>query len=147
MRVWHRKVKDGKEQPPIFGQLVDVELSGWIDEDGEQVASAVFQQCDAGAVTEKREPETAKHLKLLRNCWEHGGCETEGNKPFIGRAAAIRYLCEHHGMTEGQAKAQIKPDGSKMIGYLLTAQMVRATGHGWTLEDEAAAGMWLMSRS
>jgi putative DNA primase/helicase len=143
MKVWHRKVKDGKEQPPIFGQLSDVEIDGWIDEDGEQVTSCVFERIEHEAV-EKREPETARHLKLLRNCWEGGGREMMDGKPFIARAVAIRYLMQHDGLTERQAMAQLKPDGRGAVAYLLTAQTIMAQGHGWTLEDVAAAGVWQM---
>ncbi len=41
------KMKDGREPPPLFWELREMELQGWIDEDGDPISSAYLVQTDA----------------------------------------------------------------------------------------------------
>jgi putative DNA primase/helicase len=42
IEIVQRKSKDAEEAKPVFAELQSVPIKGWMDEDGEQVTSAVL---------------------------------------------------------------------------------------------------------
>jgi putative DNA primase/helicase len=42
IEIVQRKSKDAEEAKPVFAELQSVPIKGWLDEDGEQVTSAVL---------------------------------------------------------------------------------------------------------
>jgi putative DNA primase/helicase len=64
IEIVQRKSKDAEEAKPVFAELQSVPITGWLDEDGEQVTSAVLV---AGAKPEKakRDSPLAKHQKII----------------------------------------------------------------------------------
>lgn len=70
--VEQTKNKGGRLQSNLYLQLVDHDIEGWIDEDGEQVACATLVQADKPA----EDPKSRKQLEdeeLIINAFVNGG--------------------------------------------------------------------------
>jgi hypothetical protein len=97
-------------------------------------------------VTEKRDGTTAKHMKHFRGAWAVTGYETDGQgRPFVSRSGLARYMVQHMGLTEAGAKKAMQPSSEdRMIGYLLTAEIITTEGAGWAVLDPVQAGQMML---
>ena len=59
---------------PLYVNLKSVPIDGWLDEDGEQVTSAVVVAAEAPAKAEKQD-RLSKHKKLFESAWWASGAE------------------------------------------------------------------------
>lgn len=148
--IVQRKMKDAELRKPLHARLETVEIAGWLDEDGEQVTTAVTVEDDAPVNNkpDKKESAIAAHTKKIINVWEASGKEVnENGEPYITRSAVINYLIEHDGKTESTANAYAKPNrDDKLIGALLNAKIIRSYAAGWAVECQATAASMLILR-
>lgn len=140
-----KKMKDSEPPESLFCELQSVKIEGWLDEDGEAVTSVVPVEAEA-VVTEKRDGTTAKHMKQFRGAWAVTGYETDGQgRPFVSRSGLMRYMVQHMGLTEAGAKKAMQPSSEdRMIGYLLTAEIITTEGAGWAVLDHVQAGQMML---
>jgi hypothetical protein len=125
-----------------------VAIPGWFDEDGEQVTSAVFVQCDAPAKQSGAESKHAKHIKMLEAAWWHSGAEDRDGKPYISRSGFKSYLVGVLDMTEGSAKVYTKPSATgKPICDLLVGRVIDSHEHGWMVMDQVICSAWMMAKN
>jgi hypothetical protein len=147
IKISQQKAKDSEIQEPLFAELVSTPITGWFDEDGEQVSSAVIAQTEKPPEV-KKDTKLCKHKKLFENAWRASGEEILGEKPYITRAAFVRYLVVDQGMTEGTAKMYTKPSAQgRPISDLLLSNIISTEVDGWCVEDHIMAGAMVMSKN
>lgn len=151
MQIVQRKSKDAEMAEPVYVRLASVEIPGWIDEDGEQVTSAVIEQSDElpSAVTGgRKESKLSGHVKTLSNGWWASGAEQRGNSPYLSRSGFAGYLESGMGLSEASIKQYLKPSAEgKLIHDLLQAGTIRPHEHGWVIEDDELASSLLISKN
>ena len=146
IEIVQRKSKDAEEAVPVFAELESVPIKGWMDEDGEQVTSAVLV---AGVKPEKAKKDgpLAKHKKLFENAWWTSGAEDIDGQPYLTRAALTRKL-ESDGMADRTVQNMLNPSyDNKLIGALLLANMIEKQHDGWIIIDKVWASAMVVSRN
>jgi hypothetical protein len=119
IQIVQRKSKDAELAEPIFVNLQSVPITGWLDEDGEQVTSAVVVAAEAPAKAEKKD-KLSRHKKMFESAWWHGGAEVREDKPYVSRSAFLDHLMVNQGVSESSAKTYLKPSvGGRPINELL----------------------------
>lgn len=146
MQIVQRKSKDAELARDIYASLISVEIPGWIDEDGQQVTSAVIQIEQAPA-KEKKESEYQKDIRKFSNAWFHSGAESRNEMPYLSRSALVNYLIQNEGVSESTAKtyAQESKKG-RLIYNLLNAEIIVAHEHGWMVCEPVTASTLMMRR-
>lgn len=147
IEIVQRKSKDAETAMPLYVHLKSVPITGWLDEDGEQVTSAVIVAADAPAKTEKQD-KLSKHKKMFESAWWHGGAEERDGVPYVSRSAFIEYLVANQGLTEGTAKMYTKPSAiGKPVSDLLIGEVIASHEHGWIMLDEVEASAMMMRKT
>lgn len=147
MEVVQRKSKDAELAAPVYGELQSVSIPGWIDEDGDQVTSAVFIQCEPPEKKGAGDSKHTKHIKMLEAAWWHSGAEDRSGKPYITRSGFIDYLTSSLGLKDTSAKVYVKPSQQgKPISDLLIGGVIESFEHGWTVVDQVLASAWMMRK-
>lgn len=147
MQIVQRKSKDAELAHDIYARLHSVEIPGWIDEDGQQVTSAVIEIEDAPAL-EKKESDVQKDIRKFTNAWFHSGAESRNDCPYLSKSALLNYLMSNEGLAEATAKtyAQESKKG-RLIYNLLNAEIVVAHEHGWIVKEPSTASAMMLRRS
>ena len=146
IEIVQRKSKDAEEATPVFAELQSVPIKGWMDEDGDQVTSAVLV---AGhePVKAKKDSPIVKHQKLFENAWWTSGAEDIDGQPYLTRAALTRKL-ESDGMADRTVQNMLNPSyDNKLIGALLLANMIEKKHDGWVIIDKVWASAMVASRN
>lgn len=147
IEVVQRKSKDAEIAEPVYLELESVAIPGWVDEDGEQVTSAVVVPQDPPAKPQKDSPIVG-HRKTFESAWWSSGAEERNGKPYISRSAMIDYLTSKMGISEASAKVYIRPSATgRLISELLVAEIIEAYEHGWIAIDDTQASAMLVRKS
>jgi phage/plasmid primase-like uncharacterized protein len=147
IEIVQRKSKDAEMALPLYVHLKSVPIIGWMDEDGEQVTSAVVVAAEAPAKVEKMD-KLSKHRKLFESAWWASGAEERNGYPYLSRSGFIEYVVNALGVKESSAKLYAKPsqDG-RPISDLLVSEIITAHEHGWMVIDESQASAMMMRRN
>jgi hypothetical protein len=140
IQIVQRKSKDAEISAPVWVELHQVEIPGWVDEDGQPVTSAVVVQADAPP--ERHKPTKLDgHQQLFEDAYWASGAEVRtdserGELPYLSRSALIAYLtsdgCSIKKKSQLSAEAYTKPSMSgKPIADLLAAGHIEEYPHGW----------------
>jgi hypothetical protein len=141
LQLVQRKSKDAELKPPINAKLTSVAIEGWLDEDGEQVTSAVIEvisevtseQGEGGKVNKLHH-----HQKTMSRAWEAGSSQWVDGNPFVARSA-LQSLLEADGYKAGAIKNMLAPGSEgKLIHALTNADWIKGTGQdgervGWVI--------------
>ena len=147
MQIVQRKAKDSEISPDIFAKLRTVEINGWIDEDDEQVTSAIIEIVDK-PISEGGDNKLSRNKKLFTNAWEKCGMETRAGQPYLSRAGFVQYLMDIMELTESSAQMYVRPAAKgKPICELLTGQVIVPHEHGWIVLDTGWAASMLIRAS
>jgi hypothetical protein len=142
------KAKDSEAPAPLACRLQRVALTGWQDEDGEQVQGAVFVVDGVAESTKKvtkvKPPSKhAKNLILLESAWRLGGCALGADgRSIVPRQAMIDRLLAG-GFTQGSAEKMMQPSGG-LCAALVNAQTIEIVEGVWTIVDAGLAGSWVL---
>lgn len=128
--IVQRKAKDFDLQPSEWCVLERVELPGWVDEDGEQVYSAVVAQ------GEGETPVANPNIKLFERIWLRSGRELMKGKPYLTKSAAVAGLEDINGLTHQTALSYVKPSKGRFISDLLNIGYIEAFMDGWVVVDK-----------
>lgn len=141
------KMKDAEPPEPFFGKLSSVDL-GWVDEDGEKITGAVFTLEDNPPTKkDKKDTKTDGFRKLFENAWWSSGAEVINGQPYLSRSALKEKLIRD-GNAERTVRNMVNPSyNDKLIGYLLQAEMIRATEHGWVMVNEVETNALLLRKN
>lgn len=135
MQVVQRKSKDAELCAPIFGELRQVTIAGWVDEDGQAVTSAVFEMAEAEAPREKIDSAVATARKTFEAAWWSSGCELRSGAPYVSRSALRESLKEKR-WAESTIKQALKPSGGKLVQILVDGDIIAPCDHGWIVCNE-----------
>jgi len=137
MQIVQRKSKDAEMAQPLWAMLHQVEIPGWMDEDGEAVTSAVVVEADGPMEKTQVKVDTKinGHRQQFEAAWRQSGGDTVDGLPYITKSALVEYLVQFGGKTPGSADQYVKPSAGKgrMIFELITAEMVAPHDKGWLL--------------
>jgi hypothetical protein len=145
------KMRDADPVPPVCVKLQRIDLPGRVDEDGEQVTSAVLVQ--GGALPHKGRPATPVEEKKQqwRSAWlAHGSMLPRGdhNAPFLARASFKEWLEKNTELTPVTIASYLKPSTkSGSIGMLLGQGWLEGCGDGWVCLDAADSSTMTMARN
>ena len=147
MQIVQRKSKDAEMAETIYVELQQVAIPGWMDEDNQQVTSAVIVQAQAPTST-KKDSKIENHRKTFENAWWSSGAEERNGLPYLSRSAMMDYCIQKLAVSEASAKQYIKPSvPGKPIADLLMSQIIEVFEHGWIIIDEAQASAMLIRKS
>ena len=147
MEIVQRKSKDAEMAETVYVELQQVAIPGWLDEDGQQVTSAVVIQSQAPTVT-KKDNKIESHRKTFENAWWSSGAEERNELPYLSRSAMMNYLVQKMNVSEASAKVYIKPSANgKPIADLLVAEIIESFEHGWTVIEASQASAMLIRKS
>ena len=148
IEVVQRKSKDSEEAPPLFAELQSVPIKEWIDEDGDQVTSAVLTEGQQ-LLSRKTNP-LSKHQRKFERAWWASGASLRGDppKPFLKKTDLIGFLQENDGIAPGTAINHTK--GSYPLGLIATLQdsemISTIRREGWVIENEVWASALMIRR-
>ena len=148
MEIIQRKSKDAEMAQPVYVALQQVALPGWLDEDDQQVTSAVIVQAEAVERKEKKPASKLdEHRKLFEAAWWSSGAETRDGMPYVSRSALMEKL-ETDKFAYRTAQNMCNPSySSKLIGALLQAETISTFEHGWKMMHETHASAMLMRKN
>lgn len=151
IQLVQRKSKDAELAEPIGMKLTRIEIPGWIDEDGEQVTSAIItqesiQKNDTDK-TNRPEKQISREIRTLINAWNHSGREMRNSTPYLSRSALIDHLVNRAGISLPSAKQYTqagKPN--RMISNLITAEIILPHEHGWIVSHNPTASSMMLQK-
>jgi len=130
LQVVQRKSKDAELAEDITVELLSVPIAGWLDEDGEQVTSAIVSLSDRQHQP-KAHPKAGQYQQTFRRAWEHGGCVWRDSLPFVDRDA-LREVFLIDGISEKAVRNYLNPNAEhKPVSVLLQASYIAPTQGGW----------------
>ena len=148
--IVQRKAKDAEVADPVYFSLEAVEIPGWVDEDGDRVASAVLTQAEVPQSREKeRDEPIARHLRTLQRAWWASGAEVMDGKPYVSRSALVSLL-QSDGMKQGTINNNIAPGGkygTHLVGTLLSAEILQGNSAGWRVMNDDVASSWIIQKN
>lgn len=145
IEINQRKSKDAEEAQSVFVELQSVPIKGWLDEDGDQVSSAVLAAGNEPAKAKKDSP-LARHQKTFENAWWSAGAEDIDGDPYLTRSALIKKL-EDDGMAERTVKNMINPSyDNRLIGAMIMANVIKKQRDGWAVIDKVWASAMMLNR-
>ena len=148
IEVVQRKSKDAELADPIFAALAPVQIADWFDEDGEIVSSAVLEPADAPEKPSKSDNKLQKMMKDFRACWWHSGANLCNDSPFVSRDDVVNFYVDSRGLSQASAKNCAKPSvDTKLIGFLVQAGVIEASGTGWYLVDNVQKSLLLLEKN
>lgn len=146
IEVVQRKSKDAELAPPAWVELEQVQLSGWIDEDGQPVTTAVISE--AAAPPSKDDAKLAGEIKRMTDAWWHSGALLdEIGRPYISRSGFADYLAAGEGLTENTIKNYLKGGAKgRLISTLIDAGMIEKHAEGWSVIDDTLSAVLCLRR-
>jgi len=118
------KSKDAELAKPRPFELISIPVNGWIDEDGEQVTTAILK-ASAKDVPKEKASKTNSKINALTNrlykAWKHGvSARNDNQQPVISREELKAYLSEVEGKTQSNIKQELAPNKEeRMVGCLI----------------------------
>lgn len=146
MQIVQRKSKDAEEAQPIYASLNIVPIKGWMDEDGEQVCSAVLA-IEEAPVAPQKESKLDGHRKTWERAWWAGGAETREGSPYVSRSA-LKDMLTADGNAERTVRNMVNPSYSdKLIGALIQGEIIEPFEHGWIMIDEVNSSAMMLRKN
>jgi putative DNA primase/helicase len=146
LAVRQHKVKDAETMEQVYMELQQVPVAGWLDDDGEQVTTAIVTPTDAPTPSQKRDSALSRHRKTFERAWFASECETRGNSPYVSRSALIELL-ESDGMSHKVASNYARVAYERgTVGVLISAGYIKPHEHGWVICSESDATALVLSR-
>jgi len=137
IEVIQRKMKDAEMQDSLFFDLKKVDISGWRDEDGDQVSSVVLESVNKPITATKVLSKVEEHRKRFERAWHFAGrARDPQGRPHVTRSGMLDFLTgPAMMMKEAAAKKAMQMDSNRMIGTLVDAEYVTPFGQGWSVTD------------
>lgn len=150
MQMVQRKSKDAELAADLWMELESVAIEGWLDEDDEQVTSAVIAPAEAPAEPERKKGDSTlqRHVKTFENAWWKSGTESRDGLPYVSRSAMEQYLEEGMGLSAPSIKQYMKPSASgKLICDLLVSGLIEPFEHGWRMTAGEHSGSLMIAKN
>ena len=141
LEIAQKKSKDAELAQSVYARLQSIDVPGWLDEDGEQVTTAVVE-IDAAYEPKKggdnsSKPATAADKELheykddVRCAWREAGRELREGFPYVTRSALVAYMARVYGKDEKTQSNKLAPKADMMRALLSHQYLSVVTGnHG-----------------
>lgn len=150
-----RKSKDAEEAAPLYVELKSVPIKGWMDEDGEQVTSAVLVE-GMQPVKAQKDTKLERFRKELENGWFSTGQQVRLDRPYIPRKEFKKIAIEQFSASENPERMVANYLGktykTKLIGYLTLSGCIEeykdpgVNDLGWVILDDVWSSALMMTR-
>ncbi len=149
MEICQRKSKDAELAEPIYARLISHPIPGWLDEDGEQVTTAIVEICDAAEApaAPKKDSTTAANMKIFDRAWYASGAEIRQGAPYVTRAALRSFMTES--LAYSDTKARKHAEGTEpgcMVFDLVLAGILDHFEHGFLVKDQVFASSLMIAK-
>lgn len=138
MEVRQMKSKDAELSETLAFDLKGVPIDGWLDEDGEQVTTAILEKGVSMESGDKGKPNLKKHLKVLENAWLESDRKwtKDGRHAILDRDCLKSYLIENEGFNEQSVRQILKPSArGKIVNSLIDAGAIEIIGEGYIIVE------------
>lgn len=127
IEIVQRKSKDAELSDTIYCKLTSVAIDNWIDEEGEQVTSAIITQVEKSDEKPKKESILNQYMKRFQSAWLEYDMEIEDGIPNISRSAMREYLENHQLYSSPQSLTNaLSPSYIKgFIGTLVNSEVIK----------------------
>lgn len=133
IEIVQRKSKDAELAPTVYVRLERQDISGWVDEDGEQVSSAVIS---AAEKVEKVDKATHTNRKLFESMWHESGRDLTAGAPFVSNSFA-RGVFESQGKSQSVSKRySLGTQDNGPLAQLRSVGLIRKDSAGWIVDDK-----------
>ena len=136
IQIVQRKSKDAELSQDVYAYLESVEINGWLDEDQEQVTSAVLSITDdKPKEATKKDTKLDSHKKIFERAWWSSGAENRNRMPYLSRSAFGEFM-QNEGKSTATIKNYLKSSyGDGPINYLIEREIIEGFEHGWIILD------------
>jgi len=137
--ILQKKMKDAEQAQSRFFKLQPVSINGWFRENGQPITSVVLVETERPSKQASRKPNILdRSKKRLEGCWlADGNRYTKDGKPYVAKLDLVKYLQEQpNGLALSTARRETQPDANRMIGVLMTAQLIKPLDKGWIIVNE-----------
>lgn len=144
--IQQTKTKDSEPMAGLHYKLVSHDVPGWLDEDGEQVTTALVQI--GGEVVEVDRLHGAK--QTFKTIWTATGYDLADNGlPYVSTAAIERWLTSDEGgaKTAATARRYAANAGSKAGAELIKSGYLMKYRSGFCLQDADELSSYMIMRS
>ena len=146
MQISQKKSKDAELTLDVYATLEKIAITGWIDEDGDQVYSAVLSPADA-PVAIKKDSKLDSHRKLFEKVWFATGTEVREEMPYISRSAFMAKL-DADGWAKRTAENALKPSTTNgFVNLMEGGDVIKPFEHGWIMIDQVNASALIMMKN
>jgi phage/plasmid primase-like uncharacterized protein len=146
MQISQKKSKDAELTLDVYATLEKIAITGWIDEDGDQVYSAVLSPTDA-PVAIKKDSKLDSHRKLFEKVWFATGTEVREEMPYISRSAFMAKL-DADGWAKRTAENALKPSTTNgFVNLMEGGDVIKPFEHGWIMIDQVNASALIMMKN
>ena len=146
MQISQKKSKDAELTLDVYATLEKIAITGWIDEDGDQVYSAVLSPTDA-PVAIKKDSKLDSHRKLFEKVWFATGTEVREEMPYISRSAFMDKLYSD-GWAKRTAENSLKPSTiNGFVNLMEGGDVIKPFEHGWIMIDQVNASALIMMKN
>ena len=147
MEIVQRKSKDAEMAYTVYVELESVAIPGWLDEDGEQVTSAVVVK---GEAPENKKKNDNDLFVDFEKAWWTSGAEDRGGAPYLTKSVLREYAVTNgiaifpKSEAAGSRRNLIDGKDAKYINKLIEAKLIEPHENGWLVIDPGtASGMML----
>jgi KaiC/GvpD/RAD55 family RecA-like ATPase len=147
MEIVQRKSKDAEMAYTVYVELESVAIPGWLDEDGEQVTSAVVVKVEAPENKKKNDNDLFVDFE---KAWWTSGAEDRGGAPYLTKSVLREYAVTNgiaifpKSEAAGSRRNLIDGKDAKYINKLIEAKLIEPHENGWLVIDPGtASGMML----
>ena len=145
--IIQRKSKDSEEASPVYGTLEGIAIPGWVDEDGEQVSSAVLAPAEAPPEKEGKESKHSLFCTIMKAAFWSGGAEVREGHPYVSRSGLTEKL-RLDDKKDRTIKNMLNPSyDDRLIGYLTACKVIKPYEHGWLIVDSGLSSQLMMAKN
>lgn len=134
LNIIQRKNKDSELAESLCVRLEKTAIDGWLDEDGQQVYSALVVETDE---TQSSDNIPAAYATLLAKAWTG---ETMQNKPFITMDMIKNAL-----MNQGKSADAARKTSARVLAKFTNLGLAKSAIGGITIEESSLASMLYLS--
>lgn len=146
MEFVQRKAKDSEMIAPMNFEIQSHELP-WIDEDGEQVRSAVIVPSDKSTKVIV-DVKAHEDRRVFEGAWWESGAEILDGMPYVSSSALARHLLKTGvAKTEATAKQYVKPSAKRLVHRLIQKDYIGEKMNGFVVTDAFSAGLMVMNKN
>jgi hypothetical protein len=137
------KMKDSEVALPLYMVLESVAITGWYDEDNEQVTSAVVIPSEAPEVPESA--SDAKYIQALTDAWKARGVVDADGDCYLSKEGWREYLLGT-GRSKESARKALQENSNRMVTKLLDGKVIEAKDAGFIVTDSVLMSILLMTK-